>query len=227
MSDANQLQSPIAIFPLPSTVFYPNTLLPLHIFESRYRQMVKDALEGSRLIGMVLLKPGWEENYEGRPDVVSVGCVGEIDRAQRLADGKYNIVLKGLSRFRILREISGKPYRLAEVEFLQEINDEPLDPPQNTLAGGLISRYREYVGLLPAEHKNKQGPNLENCRRLSEVVDQIACQFDFKAERKQAFLEEQDVRERADIVLAVLDFTAQIMSISKSNAEKGSDARMN
>lgn len=227
MSDINQLQSPISIFPLPSTVFYPNTLLPLYIFEARYRQMVKDALDGSRLIGMVLLKPGWEENYDGRPDVVSVGCVGEIDRAKRLADGKYNIVLKGLSRFRILREVSGKPYRLAEVEFLEEINDEPLVPLQNTLAGGLISRYREYASLLPAEHKNKQGPDLENCRRLSEVVDQIAHQFDFKVERKQAFLEEQDVRERADIVLAVLDFTAQIMSISKSNAEKGSDARMN
>jgi hypothetical protein len=89
--------------------------LPLHIFEIRYRKMVADALEGERTIGMTLLKPGWEEDYAGRPPVYAVGCAGRIQQHERLEQGPFNIVLRGATRFRILEEHEGEPYRLAAV----------------------------------------------------------------------------------------------------------------
>ena len=94
----------LPLFPLPNVVLFPNVFLPLHIFEPRYREMVADAIAGDRLIGMVLLRPGWEHDYEGRPPVFPIGCSGVITHVERLADGRYNIILRGLERFRILEE---------------------------------------------------------------------------------------------------------------------------
>src|SRR5574341_719860 len=95
--------STIPLFPLPNVVLFPNVFLPLHIFEPRYRQMVHQALAGDRLIGMVLLKPGYEGDYEATPAVYKVGCAGTITHVERLADGRFNIVLKGVSKFRVER----------------------------------------------------------------------------------------------------------------------------
>ena len=85
----------LPLFPLPHVVLFPNVFLPLHIFEPRYREMVADAITGDRMIGMVLLRPGWEQDYEGRPPVYPIGCSGLITHVEQLADGRYNIVLRG------------------------------------------------------------------------------------------------------------------------------------
>ena len=116
----------IPLFPLPTTVFYPNTFLPLHIFEPRYRCMVADALEGGGKIGMILLKAGWEKDYHGTPEIMNIGCMGKIERHSQLPEGKYNILLSGIHRFRILQEIGGKLYRQAKIEILEEINNQNL-----------------------------------------------------------------------------------------------------
>src|SRR5713226_10007344 len=97
----------LPIFPLPNVVLFPTVFLPLHIFEPRYREMVADALADDRLIGMVLLKPGWQHDYEGRPPVYPIGCSGVMTHVDRTTDGRYNIVLRGLERFRILEEDQG------------------------------------------------------------------------------------------------------------------------
>src|SRR6185436_11269495 len=110
----------IPIFPLPNVVLFPNVFLPLHIFEPRYRQMVDEALKGDRIIGMVLLRPGWQSDYEGRPPVYPIGCSGVITHAERLPDGRYNIVLRGVERFRIVQEDVTLNYRRALVEPLSE-----------------------------------------------------------------------------------------------------------
>ncbi|MFQ5673709.1 MAG: LON peptidase substrate-binding domain-containing protein [Nitrospinales bacterium] len=227
MADQEALQNPISLFPLPSSVFYPGTFLPLHIFEPRYRQMVRDALDNRRLIGMVLLKPGWEENYYDRPEVAAVGCAGNIDKAQPLADGKFNIVLRGVSRFRILHEIGGQPFRLAQVEFLEEIHDETSDFSETALAARLLACYENYIGLLPPEHPERQKADLAPCRRFSHFVDRIAYRFDLNLERKQAFLEETDVRKRAETLISMLVLKIRIAGISKSQNIKGIDGRMN
>src|SRR5262247_3307038 len=110
----------LPLFPLPNVVLFPGVFLPLHIFEPRYREMVADALLGDRLIGMVLLKHGWESDYQGRPPVFPIGCSGVITHVERLDDGRFNIVLRGLERFRILEEDHARSYRRASIEPLIE-----------------------------------------------------------------------------------------------------------
>src|SRR5215471_13247125 len=110
----------IPIFPLPNVVLFPNVFLPLHIFEPRYRQMVDEALKGDRIIGMALLRPGWQSDYEGRPAVYPVGCAGVITHAERLADGRFNIVLRGMEKFRVVGEDTSRSFRLAHVTAMPE-----------------------------------------------------------------------------------------------------------
>src|SRR5688572_4815088 len=115
------LPATIPIFPLPNAVLFPNVFMPLHVFEMRYRAMVADALAGDRIIGMVLLKPGFERDYEGRPPVYPIGCAGVITHSEALPDGRFNIVLRGIEKFRISSEDASRPYRLAQVEPLPEL----------------------------------------------------------------------------------------------------------
>ena len=114
----------IPLFPLPSTVLFPNVFLPLHIFEPRYRSMVRDALEGDRIIGMVLLKPGYELEYEGRPAIYGTGCAGVITHTEVLPDGCYNIVLRGMEKFRVTAEDVTKAYRTGVIQGLPEDLDD-------------------------------------------------------------------------------------------------------
>src|SRR4051812_221270 len=111
------LPSEIPLFPLPNVVLFPATQIPLHIFEPRYRAMIADALDGERLIGLVMLRPGWEPAYDAEPPVYPIGCAGFITHADRLADGRYNIILRGLEKFRIMQErrarTGAETYRVA------------------------------------------------------------------------------------------------------------------
>lgn len=110
----------VPLFPLPGTVLLPGALLPLHIFEPRYRAMVAHALEGERLIAMALLKPGYEADYDGNPEVEDTVCIGRILLEEPLADGRWNILLVGLRRARVLEEDRSRPFRLARVEVLED-----------------------------------------------------------------------------------------------------------
>jgi Lon protease-like protein len=89
----------LPIFPLPNVVLFPNVFLPLHIFEPRYREMVADSLDNDRMIGMVLLKPGWEHEYDGRPAVYPIGCSGVITHVDQQADGRISKNAFGLDPF--------------------------------------------------------------------------------------------------------------------------------
>jgi Lon protease-like protein len=116
----NSFDGRVRLFPLPNVVLFPHVMLPLHIFEPRYRQMTADALATDRLIAMVLLKSS-EGEYEERPALHSIACLGKIVADQRLEDGRFHIVLRGLSRARILNELShNKLYRGALVELLSD-----------------------------------------------------------------------------------------------------------
>jgi Lon protease-like protein len=110
----------LPLFPLPNVVLFPQMPMPLHVFEPRYRKMVADALDSHRTIGMTLLQPGWEADYQGRPSVYGVGCAGLIEQSEPLEQGRYNILLRGTVRFRIREEHDGEPYRLAAVETLPD-----------------------------------------------------------------------------------------------------------
>jgi Lon protease-like protein len=105
------------LFPLPSAILLPYEMVPLHVFEPRYRAMVRDVLEDGRPIGIAQLAPGWEGDYEGRPRVEPVFGAGHVVRHERLADGRYNILVRGIGRVRLVEELGpDKPYREARVE---------------------------------------------------------------------------------------------------------------
>jgi uncharacterized protein len=112
----------VPIFPLPDVTFFPRTLLPLHVFEARYRAMVMDALSRDRRLCVVKLKPGYEASYAGRPAVHAVCGMGEIVSWERLANGRYNILLRGDARVRIDRELpTDTLYRLVSVTRLEDV----------------------------------------------------------------------------------------------------------
>jgi Lon protease-like protein len=116
------------LFPLPGLVLFPHAVQPLHIFEPRYRQMAADALAGDRLIALVLLQPGWEETYDAIPAVQPVACLGRVAMDQHLPDGRYNLVLRGLARVRIVEELTtDKSYRVARVEILPDEHSDDVD----------------------------------------------------------------------------------------------------
>ncbi|MBT5469564.1 MAG: LON peptidase substrate-binding domain-containing protein [Nitrospina sp.] len=216
MTNPLQTGMTIPIFPLPTTVFYPGTPLPLHIFEPRYRQMTADALEGERKIGMVLLKPNWEEDYYGKPQVFSVGCVGNIEKEIKHPDGKYNFSLAGLRRFRIISEREGKPYRQAEIELLEEKNEQDIIEGQpNECREELIEKFREFISFIPEGNSQKKEPDWNLGTKLSEFVDRFAYLHDLSLEQKQSFLEEQDVLRRADFLHSFLKMKIDLIHLSK------------
>ncbi|HXL14477.1 MAG TPA: LON peptidase substrate-binding domain-containing protein [Methylomirabilota bacterium] len=108
------------LFPLPDVVFFPKTLLPLHVYEPRYRALASEALEQDRIICTALLKPGWESDYYGSPEVYPVGCVGKIVQHQKLPDGRYNITLDGIAKVRIESSVQLTPYRLVRVSPVED-----------------------------------------------------------------------------------------------------------
>src|SRR5438552_5894063 len=130
----------IPVFPLPNVVFFPRMPLPLHIFEPRYREMVRDAARGARLIGMVLLRTEWEQDYYGRPSIFATGTVGEMVRVEGLPDGRFNIVLRGLREYTIVRELERHAYREAVVTW-RAADAAPLPLGARDAVTALVRRY--------------------------------------------------------------------------------------
>ncbi len=112
----------VRLFPLPNLVLFPAAVQPLHIFEPRYRELMADALEDDRLLAMAVLQPGWEPHYHDRPPISPMVCVGRILQEEHLPDGRYNLLLHGLSRARVLGELeTDKSYRIAQVAALVDV----------------------------------------------------------------------------------------------------------
>ena len=189
--------SPVPICPLPNVVLFPNVFLPLHIFEPRYRQMVADALQADRIIGMVLLRSGWEHNYDGRPPVYPVGCSGLVTHAEKLPDGGYNIVLRGLEKFRIVSEDDRRSYRLARVESIAESQTDPeaLRNERRRLEVLLIRRL-EQVGADP-----KVPPSMPD----EDLVNSLAQHLEFEPVEKQALLERAGLLARCQSLIELLE----------------------
>jgi len=189
----------LPIFPLPNAVLFPNVYLPLHIFEMRYRTMVADALKGDRIIGMVLLQPGYEANYEGRPPVYPTGCAGLITHSEPLPDGRYNIVLRGIEKFRITSEDDSKPYRLAEIEPLPE-----LVPEADRLA---IRQQRHRLEALLAALIERSGsdPKFPPAIPDEDLVNALAQYVQLDPLERQALLERDGVLERCRALIELLE----------------------
>lgn len=194
---ADTLPPTIPIFPLPDAVLFPNVSLPLHIFEPRYRAMVADALQGDRIIGMVLLQPGYEANYQGRPPVYPIGCAGVITHAERLSDGRFNIVLQGLVKFRITGEDQSRPYRLAHVDATPEL---PGDDER-----GPLRKQRQRLEALLATSISGSGPRLPPEIPDEDFVNALAQYLDLEPIERQALLERQGVLSRSQALIDLLE----------------------
>ena len=193
------LPSTIPIFPLPNVVLFPNVFLPLHIFEPRYRTMIGDALAGDRIVGMVLLQPGYEANYEGRPAVFPIGCAGVITHAEPLDDGRYNIVLRGLERFRITGEDSTKMYRLAHIDSLPETMPED-DRTE-------LRRHRHRLEALIAVAIERAGaePRFPATVQDEDLVNALAQYIELDPLERQALLEREGVLARCRALIDLLE----------------------
>lgn len=194
----------IAIFPLPTVIFFPKTLLPLHIFEPRYCQMVQDTIATKQLIGMFLLDEGWQENYYGNPSIHSIGCAGEMIHVETLPDDRYDIVLRGLYRVRPIEMVQEFPYRKARVAVLPEILNESSEKIQS-MTENLLSGFKkvdpEGLKLLESEDPD-----------FSEVVNQIANQLPMELETRFELLKMDDVYLRAEAVYELLSKRISVLN---------------
>lgn len=185
----------ISIFPLPGAVLYPGLQLPLHIFEPRYRAMVSDALARDRRIGMI--QP--QRSFEGAP-LFAVGCLGRIGEVEALDDGRFNIVLEGEARYRVVRELEVSTiFRQVEAELLEEPQDEVLAPIERASFEREARRFAEAQGYRV---------DWESVARLDDVslingVSQIA---PFDPAAKQALLEATSISARCELLVQLMQF---------------------
>jgi Lon protease-like protein len=205
----------LPLFPLPNVVLFPNVFLPLHIFEPRYREMVVDAVSSDRMIGMALLRPGWEHDYEGHPPVYPIGCSGVITHFDRLSDGRFNIVLRGLERFRIVEEDHSRNYRRASVEVLR---DEPATHEDLPVISGYRSRLESLIHAeaergnslkhLHAAHGDEARAidvKIPSAMSDEDLVNALAQYLDLEPLEKQALLEKHGLRVRAESLVELLE----------------------
>jgi Lon protease-like protein len=182
----------LPLFPLPNLVFFPHTRMPLHVFEPRYRQMVQDALEADERFGIVLLRPGWESEYFGAPPVYECGTVGTIEHAVPLEDGRYNIVVRGDVRFRIVEEVSRVPYRTARV--IAEPDLSPGVTEAYAQREWLADVSRQYLQYLPDQ---TAVPEIETVS-LDALTNALIMSLNLDTHEKQKLLELRDVVARAE-----------------------------
>ncbi len=200
--DLTAFSGRLPLFPLPNVVHFPNVVLPLHVFEPRYKAMVADAIEGDRLVGMVLLRPGYEADYDGCPPIHEVACLGKIVEDKRLADGRFNIMLLGAARARILREVSQSPYRVAEVELIDEV---PFEDEEEETAKRLQLRDAacRFFSRSPGVQEKVKG--LFDLRLpLGATADLLAAAAPIDLEEKQILLESVVASARVTRLAALL-----------------------
>jgi Lon protease-like protein len=188
----------IPVFPLPDVVLFPGVFLPLHIFELRYREMVKDSLAEDRLIGISLLRPGWDHDSKGRPAIYPIGCVGLISHVEQLSDGRYNLVLRGVEKFRVVREEETvRPYRRASVDYFEESMTEA--------DRDIVRRQRHQLErLLTAVADAPDQPFPSNLSD-EEVINALSQYLDLEPIERQALLEQDGVARRCGALIELLE----------------------
>ena len=188
----------LSIFPLAGALLFPRMQLPLHIFEPRYRALVSDAMARDRRIGMIQPRPG----PEGRdpPPLFDIGCVGRIAHVEALDDGRYNIVLEGVAKFRLLSELSvTTPFRQIEAELEEDVPAEPLPMVQRAALEEESRRYADAQGY---------AVDWNAVSRLDDesLVNGIAQIAPFDVAAKQALLETSSLEDRTELIIQLMQF---------------------
>ena len=187
----------IPIFPLPGAILFPGLQLPLHIFEPRYRELVGSALAKDRLIGMI--QP--QQSKDGAP-LYDIGCLGRIGDVEALEDGRYNIVLDGETRFRLVRELDVRTsFRQIEAEIIDDAEDEVLSSVERA---GFEFEARRFADM--------QGYSVDwdSVERLDDetLINGVAQSAPFDAASKQALLEAPNLAQRCELMIQLMQFFA-------------------
>ncbi|MSR57681.1 MAG: ATP-dependent protease [Planctomycetaceae bacterium] len=191
------------LFPLPDVVLFPHVALPLHIFESRYREMVADALDGHKLIAVALLKPGFEADYEGRPPIHEMVCLGRITADERLESGKFNIVLTGIHRAVVTDELdNAASYRTAKLELYRDFYAREPVVDRQTRQRDLLTAFRLLFPRTRTDSLLNQV--LEADLPLGVLSDLLGAVLKTSAVEKQSLLEELDVDLRSELLLKTI-----------------------
>lgn len=199
---AGGLPATIPIFPLPSATLFPNASHQFYIFEPRYRAMVADALKGDRVIGMVMLQPGHEAEYEGRPPIFPIGCAGLITDYEELPGGEYHILLGGVVKFRVTGEDNSRPYRLARVVAVPEVLDA-----QETIT---LSKQRLRLKDLVLALFDRIGIELPPGASDKQAVDTLSQYLPLDPVSRQQLLERDDPLSRAVVLTTLLEKVTKI-----------------
>ncbi|WP_034157743.1 LON peptidase substrate-binding domain-containing protein [Sphingomonas sp. ERG5] len=194
----------LSVFPLAGALLFPGMHLPLHIFEPRYRAMISDSMARDRRIGMIQPRPHMGSNMDTRgepPALFDIGCVGKIGEFEAIEDGRYNIVLEGLSLFRVIRELDvTTAFRQVEAELL------PVSAEAEILS---LSR-RSSLEMESRRFADSQGyaVDWEAVTRLDDeaLVNGIAQIAPFDVAAKQALLEASGIEDRAELIIQLMQF---------------------
>jgi Lon protease-like protein len=199
----------VPLFPLPNVVLFPKAVQPLHIFEERDKAMTADVMKGDRRLALALLRPGWEKGYYSRPAIEPVVCVGRILSAERLPDGKYNILLQGVSRAVVTAEHEDglRPYRVARLHQLPETDSDEADLLESRKRMLRLFE-RSPLALTPIGRQFRslaEGPV-----PTATLADLVAATYLEDLHLKQSLLGEQDVRCRVARVAEALEATQPV-----------------
>ena len=192
----------LPLFPLPNVVLFPNVFLPLHVFEPRYRDMVNDALADDRIIGVILLRERRKDYRQDIPAVFPIGCSGLITHCERLGDGRFDIVLRGLEKFRILSEDLALSYRRAEIETINEPTSTPHDLREERHRLEQLLEER----LATTDPKSPIPPEMQD----ADFVNALAQHLEFEPLEKQTLLERPGVRARCQALVNLLEMKSLI-----------------
>ena len=199
----------LPIFPLSNVVLFPRVKTPLHLFEPRYRQLARDVLQGDRRIGMMVVRPEHVDEMPGDPALYPIGCAGVITESHRLPDGRYNLVLLGEHRVRIVAEERRAPprlYRIARVVRLEDPYPETERARVARLRAAIVSDVAILVRHAQPDRAHAFDPELFAGVDDEVFVNAVANAFAFPAEEKQALLEADDIPERYARLASSLSF---------------------
>lgn len=197
----------VRLFPLPNLVLFPHVVQGLHIFEPRYRQLMADSLGGDHTFALALLAPGWEDDYDGRPPIQEIACLGRIGWHEKLPDGRFNLRLRGLSRVRLVEELpADRLYRVARAELIPDVSPADLGRLKRLRKALAEAVLPHFAGDAPARRQVEElfGGDLP----LGHVCDILAYGLPLPLEFKQALLTEPHVDIRAERMAEALRASA-------------------
>ena len=200
MNKKDKLPNKISVFPLSNFIFFPNTIVPLNIFEPRYIEMVNDSMKNSRLIGMVQPKKNLENSLD---QLYNIGCLGKITSFSETEDGRYLIVLNGLSRFKIIKEIKNeKSYRECEINF-NDFQDDIKINKEEIKFSDLQLIFKDLKNLFDKRGYSINWNELKK-QNLEQTINTLAMASPFSLEEKQTLLETKNLNLRKEKLKEIL-----------------------